>query len=151
MIGKRRMQEKDSTSWEDFSEDLPTPPESMPKWALKEGKHWHRLCDFDILAQAEEMTGLTLELKYESLPAAVWGIHIVRGQRGRVYINSSLSLFWRRFAIFHEVYHLLNNTKGVSFWKRTFVSMEGIEKAADNFAWAAVWPEWIEGDYSDWS
>lgn len=151
MTGKRRMQKKDSSVWEDVSEDLPSPPEIMPEWAAKEGSNWHRLSEFDILAKAEEMTGLTLELKYESLPMGVWGIHIVRRERGRIYVNSLLSLFWRRFAIFHEIYHLLNNTKGASFWKNTFVSMDGIEKCADTFAWAAVSPEWIEGDYSDWT
>lgn len=145
------MQEKDNSFWEDVSEEIPAPPEVMPEWALKEGAKWHRLSEFDILAKAEELTGLTLELKYESLPLAVWGIHIVRRERGRIYINSMLSIFWRRFAIFHELYHLLHNTKGSLFWEKTFVSMEGIEKSADLFAWSAVWPEWIEGDYSHWS
>ncbi len=142
---------ENSEEQEDIYEDMPSPPEYIPDWATKEGKEWHRLSEFDILAKAEEMTGLSLELKYEHLPPGVWGIHVVRGERGRIYVNSMLSLMWRRFAVFHEVYHLLTHTKGARFWSQTFESMESFENRADTFAWAALWPEWAEGDYSDWS
>ncbi|MEG1641638.1 MAG: ImmA/IrrE family metallo-endopeptidase [Synergistaceae bacterium] len=135
---------------EDFNEEMPLPPELIPSWAETEGAEWQRLSDFDILAKAEEKTGLVLEIKYEILPDGVWGIHLVRGERGRIFVNSQLSLFWRRFAIFHEVYHLLNHTKGASFWKHTFNSMESFENRADLFAWAAMWSEWKENDYIDW-
>jgi len=131
--------------------DLPSVPESIPKWAELEAKEWQRLSEFEILAKAEDITGLCLELKYESLPAGVWGIHIVHGEHGRICINSQLPLIWRRFAVFHEIYHLINHRKGSVFWTHTFESMESFENRADFFAWAALWPEWSEGDYSDWA
>ena len=136
---------------EDIFEDLPIPPEAIPNWAKEEGKDWQRRSEFDILTKAEEATGLSIELRYEPLPQGVWGIHIVRGERGRIYVNSLLPLIWRRFAIFHEVYHLLNHTKGASFWSHTYNPMESFENRADTFAWGALWPEWSEGDYADWS
>ena len=117
---------------------------------MEEGKDWQRRSEFDILTKAEEATGLSIDLKYEPLPSGVWGIHLVRGERGRIYVNSSLPLIWRRFAIFHEIYHLLKHTKGARFWSNTYQPMESFENRADTFAWAALWPEWSEGDYSDW-
>lgn len=133
-----------------FFDDLPVPPEYIPDWALNSAKEWQRLDDFDLLGKAEEITGLRLDIKYEALPEGVWGIHLVRGERGRIFINSMLSPLWRRFAIFHELYHLLNHKKGAKFWTHTFESMESFENRADLFAWAALWPEWAEGDYADW-
>ena len=142
---------ENSEEQEDIYEDLPSPPEYIPEWATKEAHEWHRLSEFDILAKAEEMTGLSLDIKYETLPPGVWGIHVVRGDRGRIYVNAMLSLMWRRFAIFHEIYHLPTHTRVARFWIRTFESMESFENRADTFAWAALWPEWAEGDYADWS
>ncbi len=150
MIGQQRNQRNNSLDSEDVFADLPTPPEVIPDWAQQEGRLWQRLSEFDILANAEEQTGLSLELKYEDLPVGVWGIHLVRCERGRICVNSSLPPVWRRFALFHEIYHLLNHSKGAAFWAKTFVSMESFENRADLFAWAALWPEWTEGDYSDW-
>lgn len=132
-------------------DDLPVPPQWIPDWALNEAKEWQRLDEFDILTKAEEAVGLRLDIKYETLPFGIWGIHLVRGERGRLFINSLLPLVWRRFAIFHEVYHLLNHRKGAKFWTNTFESMESFENRADLFAWAALWPEWSEGDYADWT
>ena len=60
-------------------------------------------------------------------------------------------LLWRRFALFHELYHLLYHTKGARFWQQSFVSMESFENRADTFAWAALWPEWEENQYHDWA
>lgn len=134
-----------------FLDDLPIQPERIPEWAFREAGEWQRLDELDILVKAEESTGLRLEIKYEALPAGVWGIHLVRGERGRIFINSLLPLVWRRFAIYHELYHLLNHRKGAKFWTHTFESMESFENRADLFAWAALWPEWTEGDYADWA
>lgn len=134
-----------------ISDDLPVPPAHIPDWAMREAKTWQRLDELDILARAEDATGLCLDIKYETLPEGVWGIHLVKGERGRIFINSLLPLVWRRFAIFHELYHMLNHTKGAKFWTHTFESMESFENRADLFAWAALWPEWSEGDYSDWA
>lgn len=131
-------------------DELPVPPERIPDWAMREAKEWQRLDELDILTRAEGATGLCLDIKYETLPESVWGIHLVKGERGRIFINSLLPLVWRRFAIFHELYHILYHTKGAKFWTHTFESMDGFENRADLFAWAALWPEWSEGDYSDW-
>lgn len=143
------------TSREEEAEDLleeqyPEPPARLPEWAVSEAAEWRLLDDFDILAKAEERTGLSLDIKRVALPSGVWGIHLVRGERGRIFINSMLPLLWRRFALFHELYHLLYHTKGARFWSRSFVSMESFENRADTFAWAALWPEWEEGQYRDW-
>ena len=138
MTGKQRMLQQNKPDTEDLWECIPSPPEEIPHWAIHEGRGWQRLSEFEILARAEEIAG-------------VWGIHIVRGKRGRIYINSVLPLVWRRFALFHETYHLLNHRKGHRFWSHTFESMESFENRADTFAWAALWPEWSEGDYSDWA
>ena len=134
-----------------FEESYPSPPDVLPEWAASEAEEWRMLDEFDILAKAEERTGLSLDIKRVSLPAGVWGIHLVRGERGRIFINSLLPPLWRRFALFHELYHLLYHTKGARFWQRSFVSMESFENRADTFAWAAVWPEWEEGQYHDWT
>ena len=137
---------------ENFPSDPPVPPREIPDWATREGAEWRRKSEFEILAKAEEYTGLTLDLKFEALPDGVWGIHVVRGEHGRIYVNAALPPIWRRFAIFHELYHLLYNKKGARFWAaHTFQSMESFENRADTFAWAAIWPEWSEGDYADWS
>ncbi|WP_281679839.1 ImmA/IrrE family metallo-endopeptidase [Synergistes jonesii] len=133
------------------AEEYPSPPERIPEWASVESREWRRLDEFDILAKAEALTGLTLEIKNALLPSGVWGIHLVRGERGRIIVNAALSPFWRRFAVFHELYHLLHNTKGARFWQSTFFSMESFENRADAFAWAAVWPEWEENQYCDWN
>lgn len=139
------------TESDDFAKEFPQPPRAIPDWAAREGAEWQRLDEFEILAKAEEYTGLTLDIRYESLPDGVWGVHVVHGEHGRVYINTSLPLIWRRFAIFHELYHLLNHRKGAAFWaSHTFESMDSFENRADTFAWAALWPEWSEGDYADW-
>lgn len=145
------MLQQNSLDTEDLCQYIPSPPDKIPEWAMREGEEWQRQSEFEILAKAEEITSLSLELMFEPLPAGVWGIHIVRGKRGRIYINSNLPLIWRRFSIFHEIYHLLKHRKGYHFWTHTFESMESFENRADSFAWAALWPEWSEGDYSDWA
>lgn len=131
--------------------EFPAPPEEIPEWAAEAAAEWQRRGEFELLALAEEKTGLALDLKYENLPSGVWGIHLVRGERGRIVVNSRLPLLWRRFAAFHELFHLLSDTKGAKFWSHTFFSMESFENRADTFAWAALWPEWEENQYCDWN
>ena len=63
---------------EDSFEDFPSPPPVIPEWARLEGSRWQRLDEFDILAKAEELTGLSLDIKYEPLPVGVWGIRRAR-------------------------------------------------------------------------
>ncbi len=146
-----RPESREKAAADVFEEPHPPIPGSLPDWAVEEASEWRRLDEFDILAKAEERTGLSLDIKCVSLPAGVWGIHLVRGERGRIFVNSALQPVWRRFAMFHELYHLLYHTKGARFWSRSFVSMESFENRADTFAWAALWPEWEESQYSDWT
>lgn len=146
---KQTIEEEDFS--DSFEETFPTPPEALPAWAVEEASEWRLLDDFDILAKAEERTGLTLEIQRVALPAGVWGVHLVRFERGRIFINSLLSPLWQRFALFHELYHLLYHTKGARFWSHSFVSMESFENRADLFAWAALWPEWEENHYDNWA
>lgn len=131
--------------------EYPSPPEELPQWALNQALEWRRLNEFDILCKAEEQTGLEVDIKYVALPYGVWGVHVIRGERCRFIINWLLPLFWWRFALFHELHHLLYDTKGESFWRdNSFVSMSSFEKQADLFAWAAIWPDWEDTQTSDW-
>lgn len=147
----KNREKEESELTDSFEETFPTPPETLPEWAVKEASEWRLLDDFDILVKAEEYTGLALEIQRVALPAGVWGVHLVRFERGRIFINSLLSPLWQRFALFHELYHLLYHTKGARFWSRSFVSMESFENRADLFAWAALWPEWEENHYEGWA
>lgn len=132
------------------AEDFPNPPDELPQWAIHEAQEWVGLDEFEILARAEARTGLTLDVKREFLPAEVWGIHLVRKKRGRIFINKRLPDFWQRFALFHELYHLLNHTKGEKFWSETFFAVSSFESQADTFAWAAVKSDWQDKEYYDW-
>ena len=131
---------------DDFFEgtfEYPEPPEELPEWAIQQAKDWRRLDEFCVLSKAEEETGLEVDIKYTSLPYGVWGVHVVRGNRCRFIINKLLSYFWRRFALFHELHHLLYDTKGEKFWREnSYASMSSFEAQADLFAWAAIWPDW---------
>ena len=126
--------------------DFPEPPETLPRWALEEGAPWQGLDVFDVLVRAEEITGKTLELRHEPLPPHLWGLHVVKGGRGRLIVNRNLPPFWRRFALFHELYHLIAHRRGEAFWSRTATPLSSFEVQADLFAWAVTWPEYTEID-----
>lgn len=126
--------------------DFPDPPESIPAWARSDAKKWHGLRDFDIEVQAEAHCPYQVEIRYVDLPRGVWGLHIARDGRARLCVNNALPSLWRRFALFHELYHLLSHSEGEHFWRRTLQPLSKFESEADLFAWAAVWPEWSEGD-----
>ncbi|MDR1472129.1 MAG: ImmA/IrrE family metallo-endopeptidase [Synergistaceae bacterium] len=79
-----------------------------------------------------------------SLPAAVWGLHVARDGRARLCINSELPDIWRRFAVFHELYHLIAHSEGEYFWRQTLHPISRFESEADMFAWAAIEPEMTE-------
>jgi len=125
--------------------EWPSPPEDIPRWAIEEASQWGGLDEFDILARAEEACGRIVELHKVSLPATLWGLHVARGPRARIYVNGDLPLIWRRFSIFHELFHLLHHTRGESFWSATATPMNSFEYQADMFAWAAIIREWNEG------
>lgn len=124
--------------------DFPSPPESIPEWATREAEGWRGLSRFDLEVRAEERTGLNVEIRDADLPDAVWGLHVVRGERARLCVNGRLPDIWQRFAIFHELYHLLFHTDGEDFWRGTLHPLSRFESEADLFAWAAVWPEWSD-------
>ncbi len=124
----------------DFS--IPEPPEFIPEWAAEAAVEWAGLDDFSILARAEERTGKRIDLKFPPLPWDTWGFHIIRGRRAGIFINRRLPEKWKRFALFHELYHLLEHKGGEDFWERTATPLSSFETQADLFAWAAALREW---------
>ena len=118
--------------------ELPSPPDFLPDWAIREGEAWGGLDDFSLLVLAEERTGKRLELEYHDLPPGAWGVHVVRGDRGLILVNRRLPPFWGRFALFHELYHFLEHNGGAQFWTRTATPMSSFEHQADLFAWGAM-------------
>lgn len=125
--------------------DFPDPPERIPDWANEAAIKWRKLGNFDIEVQAEAETGLQVEIRYVDLPDGVWGLHIARYERASLCINKRLPFLWQRFALFHELYHLISHEEGEHFWQQTFHPISRFESEADLFAWAVVWPEWCEG------
>jgi len=125
--------------------EWPSPPQDIPRWAFEEASPWRDLDEFVLLARAEERCGRIIELIQTSLPKTLWGLHVARGRRARIYINRQLPGIWRRFSMFHELYHLLHHTRGEAFWSGTATPMTSFEHQADMFAWAAICPEWTEG------
>jgi len=125
--------------------DYPAPPDVIPEWALEEASGWRGLSRFDMEVRAEECSGLEVEIRQTPLPPSVWGLHVSRGSRVRLCVNSELPDMWRRFATFHELYHLIAHSMGERFWRNTYQPMSKFESEADLFAWAAIWPEWTEG------
>lgn len=136
----RKAPEEEKTLFE-----WPLPPEEIPRWALDEAFKWRDLDDFDLLALAEQDCGKIVELLQVSLPDTLWGFHVARGKRAMIYLNNRLPYIWRRFSMFHELYHLLHHTMGEAFWSCTATPMSSFEHQADMFAWAAIRHEWLEG------
>lgn len=127
--------------------EFPDPPLSIPDWATRDARAWQRLSFFDIEVKAEEESGLEVEIRRVDLPASVWGLHIARGDRARLCINSRLPFPWDRFAAFHELYHLLCHTEGEAFWSMTLHPLSRFESEADMFAWAAIEPDFADMEY----
>ncbi len=125
--------------------EWPVPPENIPEWASLEAGQWKGLDDFDLLAKAERACGKSVEIVRVRMPISIWGLHVARGQRARIYVNGLLPELWRRFAVFHEIYHLTHHARGEDFWSHTATPMTSFEYQADLFAWAAIIDEWIEG------
>ena len=121
---------------------FPSIPEFIPGDILNEATNWRGLDDFEILVRAEEVTGLCMEIRYSDLPPDVWGIHLVRGERGCLCINKFLPSIWRHFALLHELYHLIAHPRSVHFWAQTYNPLSRFEREADDFAWAVLKDEW---------
>lgn len=126
--------------------EFPSPPDHIPDWADRESRQWRGLNRFDLEVLAEDRSGRSVEIRYVDLPPAVWGMHIARDERVRLCVNSRLPGIWQRFALFHEIYHLISHTEGEHFWRQTFHPLSRFESEADLFAWAVIWPEW-GGEY----
>jgi Zn-dependent peptidase ImmA (M78 family) len=124
--------------------EFPDPPERIPEWADREAAIWRGKDNFDLEAQAEDASGYRVEIRRVDLPDAVWGLHVARGDRARLCVNSRLPGIWQRFALFHELYHLIFHTEGENFWKHSLHPLSRFENDADIFAWAVIWPEWGE-------
>jgi Zn-dependent peptidase ImmA (M78 family) len=122
--------------------EFPDPPDRIPDWADKEAQTWRGKDNFDLEVQAEEVSGYRVEIRRIDLPDGVWGLHIARGDRARLCVNSRLPGIWQRFAMFHELYHLISHSEGEHFWRQTFHPISRFESEADLFAWAAIWPDW---------
>ena len=118
--------------------DFPNPPRSLPEWATEKGQPWLGLPPREIEILAEERTGRRLEIRREELPTSLWGFHVAKGQRVRIIINLKLPPFWERFALFHELFHVLEHRRGEDFWNRTATPMTSFETQADLFAWAVI-------------
>ncbi len=69
---------------------------------------------------------------------------MVRDDRARILLNCALPPLWHRFALFHELYHLIAHRRGESFWARTATPLSRFEYEAECFAWSAIWPDWTE-------
>jgi len=126
--------------------DFPAPPEFFPSWVREESGPWRGLSDFDILVKAEEDSGKRIEVRREVMPSSLWGLHVAKGERVMIFLNAALPPFWRRFALFHEIYHVLHHCMGEEFWSRTATPMSSFEHQADLFAWGVLWREWQEGE-----
>lgn len=126
--------------------EFPEPPESIPDWADTQAKDWRGLDFFDIEVRAEALSGRRVEIMRVNLPVSVWGMQISKKGRVRLCVNSALPSLWQRFALFHELYHLLSHTGGEHFWRQTLQPLSRFEAEADLFAWSVIWPEWREGD-----
>ena len=144
----KRLPERGDAIDPEFGEafEFPAPPDSIPEWARREAAEWRGLGRFDLEVRAEESSGLTVEIRSVSLPESVWGLHVSRGSRVRLCVNSALPDIWKKFAVFHELYHLIAHSKGEHFWQQTYQPVSKFESEADLFAWAAIWPEWTDGE-----
>lgn len=125
--------------------DFPLPPDAIPGWAEGEGLSWQGLASFEIVTLAEKRMGKKLEIRHEDLPVSLWGLHVARGERVRIIVNANLPPFWQRFALFHELFHVLEHRRGEGFWNRTATPMSSFESQADLFAWAVVIAESANG------
>lgn len=119
----------------------PKRPEHLSPLALERAKEWARLDTFDLLVKAEELTGRIVDLKKTSLGPRLWGFifHEPEGLHSRIFINTDLPELWQRFALYHELHHLLyDSTQGVGVYEHSLENVRRFEVVADDFAWAVI-------------
>lgn len=119
---------------------FPPPPEYIEPTLLKEAREWQGLDEFDALVLAEEKTGLTIEVVRVHMSPDMWGFTYTSRelQRCRIHLNGTLPDFWQSFAFFHEIHHILHDSRGCYFWQQTLANMNGFEYQADQFAWGVL-------------
>ncbi len=134
------MRKKVPNAEEEF--DYPVPPEYIEPSIRKEAEPWQGLDEFDALVRLEEAVGLETETVRVPMSTDMWGFTFTSREqkRCRIHLNSALQRFWQRVAFFHEVHHLLHDSRGCYFWSQTQANMNGFEYQADQFAWAVLLP-----------
>lgn len=140
MAGPRPRKAED----EDFV--FPPPPEYIEPSIIREAAEWQKLDEFDALVKLEEKISLEAETVRVPMGVDLWGFTYTSRELGRcrIHLNSGLPRFWQRFAFYHEVHHLLHDSRGCYFWAQTHANMHGFEYQADQFAWAVLMPDWLE-------
>jgi Zn-dependent peptidase ImmA (M78 family) len=110
-----------------------------------------KLSEFDALVKLEGLISMEAETVRVPMSARMWGFTYTNRQLGRcrIHLNSRLPRFWQSFALFHEIHHLLHDSRGCYFWAQTRANMSGFEYRADQFAWAVLMDEWCDGDEDD--
>lgn len=119
---------------------FPQPPEYIEPSILHEAHEWVGLDEFDVLVKLEEKVLLEVEVKRVPLSVHMWGFTFISREfsRCRIHVNSLLPDYWQSFALFHEIHHLLHDSRGCYFWSQTCANMNGFEYQADQFAWAVL-------------
>ena len=113
--------------------EFPEPPESIPDWADTQAKDWRGLDFFDIEVRAEALSGRRVEIMRVNLPVSVWGMQISKKGRVRLCVNSALPSLWQRFALFHELYHLLSHTGGGTLLETDIAALVAIRGGGGSF------------------
>lgn len=120
---------------------FPARPEFLSPTAVNRAKDWAFLSDFDLLVKAEEQSGRVIDLKKARMGSRLWGFtyHQPDGPHSRIFINLDLPHRWQRFALYHELHHLLyDSLKGVGIYEHTAENTRRFEVSADDFAWAVL-------------
>ncbi len=127
--------------------NFPAPPEYIEPSITREAGPWRGLDEFDALVKLENAVGLEAEVKRVAMDAGLWGFTFTSRElkRCRIHLNRGLPPFWQRFALFHEIHHLLHDSRGCYFWSQTLANMNGFEYQADQFAWAVLMDDWQNG------
>lgn len=127
---------------------FPPPPSYIEPSIREEAEPWRKLSEFDVLVKLESLISLEAETVRVPMSAQMWGFTYTNRDlhRCRIHLNSRLPRFWQSFALFHEIHHLLHDSRGCYFWSQTAANMNGFEYQADQFAWAVLMSQWCNGE-----